>query len=217
MATASGSARTTRRPGPSTRSTTAPTSTGRRGCCRRSWPRRWRTDPGSERVGVQLPDADAHGALQRLHEDLAVADLAGVGRLEDRLDHRVELVVGHRDLELDLGQEVDHVLGPAVKLGVALLAAEPLDLGNRDAGHAGLGQRFAHVVEFERLDDRHDHLHHADSIWAGSRITAHGMRHTSGYNAPPRSPSDFSYPKSRPAPTAFHRARRHAVPHPTEA
>jgi len=42
---------------------------------------------------------------------------------------------------------------------VALLATEALDLGDRDAGDADLAQRLAHVVEFERLDDRHHHLH----------------------------------------------------------
>ena len=45
-------------------------------------------------------------------------------------------VVGDRRLDLDLGQEVDDVLGAAVQLGVALLAAEALDLGDGDALHA---------------------------------------------------------------------------------
>ena len=39
----------------------------------------------------------------------------------------------HHDLDLDLGQEVHGVFGAAIDLGVALLAAEPLDLGD---GHA---------------------------------------------------------------------------------
>src|SRR5690606_36217340 len=117
----------------------------------------------SERVGIELAGADAHHAVQVPDEDLAVADLAGARRLHDRLDHGVELLVGDRDLELDLGQEVDHVLGAAVELGVALLATEALDLGGGDAGHAGLRQRLAHIVELERLDHRHDHLHRAAS------------------------------------------------------
>ena len=63
------------------------------------------------------------------------------------------------DFDLHLGQEVDHVLGAAVQLGVALLAAEALDLGDRRARDADLGQRLAHLFEFERLDDRGDLLH----------------------------------------------------------
>jgi hypothetical protein len=113
----------------------------------------------SQSIPIHLSGADAHHLFQVPHEDLAVADLAGAGGLHDRFDHGLDLVVGHRDFELDLGQKVDHVLGAAVQLGVALLAAEALDLGGGDAGHAGLGQRLAHVIELERLDDGHDHLH----------------------------------------------------------
>ena len=68
-------------------------------------------------------------------------------------------VVAHDELDLDLGQEVDDVLGAAIQLGVALLAAEALDLGHRQARDADLGQRLAHFVELERLDDRFDLLH----------------------------------------------------------
>ena len=62
----------------------------------------------------------------------------GPGGLLDRLDHLLDLVVVHDDLELHLGQEVDHVLGAAVELGVPLLAAEALDLGDGDALDADL-------------------------------------------------------------------------------
>src|SRR5690606_37331747 len=126
----------------------------------------WSASPGvrSDRVGVQLAGADPHHLAQVPDEDLAVADLAGAGRLHDRLGHHLDLVVRHRDLQLDLGQEVDQVLGAAVELGMPLLAAEALDLGGGDAGHADLRQRLAHVVELERLDDGHDHLHRTASL-----------------------------------------------------
>ena len=73
----------------------------------------------------------------------------------DAVDDRVV----DRGLDLDLGQEVDDVLGAAVQLGVALLPAEALDFGHRDALHADRGQGLAHFVELERLDDRGHHLH----------------------------------------------------------
>jgi hypothetical protein len=67
-------------------------------------------------------------------EDLAVADLAGAGAaLTMASMHRSTVVVADHDLDLHLGQEVDDVLGAAVELGVALLAAEALDLGDGQA------------------------------------------------------------------------------------
>ena len=104
--------------------------------------------------------------------DAAVADLAGAGRLHDRLDHRIHLIVGDRDLELDLRQEVDDVLRPAVQLSVALLAAEALHLGRGDPRHPGFRQRLAHVVHLEGLDDGHDHLHHVVSMSRARSIPA---------------------------------------------
>ena len=62
-------------------------------------------------------------------------------------------------LDFDLGQEVDHVLGASVQLGVPLLTAEALDLGHGHALQADLLQRLLDLVELERLDDRLDLLH----------------------------------------------------------
>ena len=105
--------------------------------------------------------------LEVADEDLAVADLAGARAVLDGLDHAFDQIVGDRYFELDLGQEIDHVFGAAVQLGVALLAAEALDLGDGNALHADLGQRLAHVVELERLDDGGDQLHGVGSCWTG--------------------------------------------------
>ena len=67
--------------------------------------------------------------------------------------------VAEHDLDLHLGQEVDDIFGAAIELGVALLAAETLGLGDRDALQADFLQRFLHLVELERLDDRFDLFH----------------------------------------------------------
>src|SRR5262249_11871576 len=64
-----------------------------------------------------------------------------------------------RGLDLDLRQEVDDVLGSSVQLGVTLLPTKALDLGDGDALHADCGQRFAHLVKLERLDDCGNELH----------------------------------------------------------
>src|SRR3546814_8313818 len=79
--------------------------------------------PRANRTATLLPStqlfrsgADADHLLQRADEDLAVADLAGTGGGLDRLQHAVELVVGHRHFQPDLGQEIDNVLGAAIQL-----------------------------------------------------------------------------------------------------
>ena len=54
-----------------------------------------------------------------------------------------DLVVRHDDLELHLGHEVDHVRGAAVDLGLALLPAEALHLGDGHALDADLAERLS--------------------------------------------------------------------------
>src|ERR687895_504715 len=113
----------------------------------------------SKRRRIGLAGADADDFLKIEHEDLAVADLAGVRRFLDRLDRLLEQLRLDRRLDLYLGQEVDHVLGAAVELGVALLAAEALDLGDGDSLHADRRERLSHLVELERLDDCGNQFH----------------------------------------------------------
>src|SRR5205814_836481 len=85
------------------------------------------------RIGFAGADADYFFKLE--YENLAVADLTGVGGLLDRLDHLVEHFRLDRSFDLHLRQEVDHVLRAAVELGVALLPPETLDLCDGDALH----------------------------------------------------------------------------------
>src|SRR5512146_3053866 len=113
----------------------------------------------SEGFGAGLAGADADDLLEVEDEDLPVADLAGLGALLDRLDGALEELVGERGLHLHLRKEVGHVLGSAIELGVALLPAEALHLGDGDALHADRRERLAHLVQLERLDDGRDHFH----------------------------------------------------------
>src|SRR4051812_14959337 len=109
-----------------------------------------------ERRRIGLAGADANDLRKIEHEDLAVADLAGVRGFLDRLDRLLEQLRLDRRLHLHLGEEIDHVLGAAVELGVALLPAEAFDLGDGDALHPDRRQRFADLVELEGLDDCRD-------------------------------------------------------------
>src|SRR3954462_14751855 len=113
----------------------------------------------SDRVGSGLAGADADRLLDARYKNLAIADAAGLGSLADRLDGVVDEIVVEHDLELHLGEEVDHVLRPAIELRVALLPAEALGLDDGDALQPDLLQRLFDLVELEGLDDGFDLLH----------------------------------------------------------
>jgi hypothetical protein len=94
--------------------------------------------------------------LDRTHEDLAVANLAGAGGLDDRFHGTVDNTIIHHRFDLDLGQEVDDILRAPVQLGMALLAAESFYFRHCQARNADIGQRFTDFVKLERFDDCSD-------------------------------------------------------------
>src|SRR5262245_8689420 len=136
-----------------------------------------------QRLRADFAGADADDLLEVEYEDLPVADLAGVRRLLDRLDHLLEHVAFDRGFDLDLRQEVDHVLGPTVELRVALLPPEALDLGDRNPLHADARQRLAHLVELERLDDGGNEFHRnplpMSALWNGGTLRSTATVRTS--------------------------------------
>src|SRR5690606_38791441 len=116
-----------------------------------------------EGIRAAFAGADTDHGVDGGDPHLAVTDLAGVGGGGHRVDHLVDACVVGDDLDLQLGHEVDGVLGAAVDLGVALLPAVALHLADRHPQHAELFERGADVVESERLDDGGDQLHDVDS------------------------------------------------------
>src|SRR5664279_237175 len=112
-----------------------------------------------QRVCAGFTGANAHDLFKVEDENLSVADLPGVGGLFDRLDHALDELGLDGSLDLHLRQEVDDVFGAAVELGVTLLPAESLDLGDGDSLHADCRKGLADLVELERLDDGGDELH----------------------------------------------------------
>src|SRR5262245_14125609 len=130
------------------------------------------TRGSSEGVGTRLSRADAVGLLEREDEHLAVADLARPRVLQDHVDHLIDAIVVHGDLELHLGNEVDRILGAAVDLGVPALPAEALGLDRRDAGDAGLAERLGDVVQDVRLDNRDHELHRRARVGRAARLIA---------------------------------------------
>src|SRR5262249_23962658 len=69
------------------------------------------------------------------------------------------IVVVDYHFELDFREEVDLVLGAAVDLGLAALAAEALDFGDGHSLDADRLECVLDVFELEWLDDRSDEFH----------------------------------------------------------
>ena len=103
------------------------------------------------------PDADR--VLDGDDEDLAVPGLAGVRELEHGVDRPLHVGVVDDDLQLELGAQEDRRPGPAVALGVALLAAGALDLADAHGRQAHVRQAVADLVERLVPDERFDLLH----------------------------------------------------------
>src|SRR5450755_1389148 len=112
-----------------------------------------------EGVRAGLTGADAHDLFKLENEDLAVADLAGVGCLLDRLDDAIEHVALDRGFDFDFWKEVDDIFGATVELGMALLTPKTLDLGHGDALHADGGKGLPDLVQLEWLNDCGDQFH----------------------------------------------------------
>src|SRR5262245_20104164 len=74
----------------------------------------------SNRLVTLFFGADTDGFLDVGDEDLAVADLAGAGGLDDGGDGGVGLGIGDHRFDLELGQKIDGVFAAAIDLGVAL-------------------------------------------------------------------------------------------------
>src|SRR6185312_9486053 len=110
----------------------------------------WRELDG---VFAALAGANADDLVDRRDEDLAVADASRLRGVRDGLDHLMDEIVLHDDLELHLRHEVDHVCAAAVDLLLAAGATETFDLGDGHAPHPDFAQSFFDLVELERFDD----------------------------------------------------------------
>src|SRR4051794_27990081 len=129
---------------------------------------------GDARVGLQglfagLARANPVGLLDGQDEHLAVADGAGAGVLEDRLDDRLHVTRRHDALELDLRPQPVRQLGAPVALGDSLLTPGALDLRDRQGREPELEQLEPDRLEGLVPDERFDFFH------AGtSRVVAPG-------------------------------------------
>ena len=109
----------------------------------------------SPRSSVRMRTASSRGRTNTLPSPI----LPVLAALTIALDDLADEIVGDDDLDLHLGQEVHGVFAAAVDLGVALLAAEAFDLGDRHALNAELRQGLLHLLQFEGLDDGNNEFH----------------------------------------------------------
>src|ERR1700730_11407408 len=153
-------------------------------------------------VGSLLSGPDADGLFDRQHKNLTVADLVGAGTVLDGQHRSFDNGIVEHDLDLDLGQKVDHVFRAAIDFSVPLLPPEALDLADRHSGYADLVQRVLHFIELEGLDDRFDLFHlltshcHRRDYWTASPWSARS-RPSRSTSASTRSPTVRSTSLSR--------------------
>src|SRR5690606_16651079 len=124
-------------------------------------------DPPLQSLRPALPRPHPDHGVDRDGPDLAVADLAGLRRLDDDVDDVLGVVLLGQDLHADLGHQVHLVLGAAVDLGVTALPAVAARLADGHALDAELLQGGLHVIELERLDDGCDEPHASTFLGAG--------------------------------------------------
>src|SRR5690606_28757150 len=136
-----------------------------RSCAAGPWPCRARSPrctwfrTESKRRVVRFAGADADDPVDFGDEDLAVANLAGLGGLQDGFDDLIDQFAANCDLDSGLGHEVDDILGTTVQLGMAALATKAFHFRDRHAGNSDLRQRGTNVVKFERLDNCSNQFH----------------------------------------------------------
>src|ERR1700727_1187209 len=92
-------------------------------------------------------------------EDLAVADLSGLGSRRDGFDGLVDLVRGDSDLDLDLGPAPHGIFSTAINFRMALLPAISPDARRRQSVNADGGQGVTDFFELEWLHNRHNNFH----------------------------------------------------------
>ena len=100
--------------------------------------------------------------------------------LIDGVDRRLDEVVVHGDLELDLLEQVHLELMSAINLGEPELSSETLNIRNGEAIDLDVRQRLLDRLELVGLDDRDDQFHDRLRLrWEESvgDLTEDGMAH----------------------------------------
>src|SRR3954452_22927008 len=113
-----------------------------------------------------------------VYKDLTVADVSGPGRARKGLDHFFSTGGGHNQFDFDLRKQIDVVFLSAINLFMAFLTAVATNLSDGHPIDADRLERFLHLFQLERLDNRFNllHLHSPSSL--GFEIVAFFAVHT---------------------------------------
>src|SRR5579885_648967 len=124
----------------------------------------------SHGVVAVLAGADPNHVIEGGDKDLAVADLAGMGLEHDRFNRRLRHLILDDQVDLQLGQEVNDILGAPVHLGMALLSAEAFHLVYGETGYTDGLKLLLHGVQGEGFDNCFDlfHLVSRSMVWTVS-------------------------------------------------
>src|SRR2546422_2169770 len=112
-----------------------------------------------DRIRAFFSGSDADDLLYRNDKNLAVADLSRASGLKDGIDHLRGFLIRHKNLNFDLGQEINRVLRPTIQLGMTFLPSEALHFGDGHPLNANLCERFFDFIKLERFDDRLNLFH----------------------------------------------------------
>src|SRR6478609_1207603 len=112
-----------------------------------------------QRRVVRFAGADTDDAIDLRDEDLAVADLAGLGGLHDRFDDLIDQVAAHSDFDAGFRHEIHDIFSAAIEFGVTALTTEAFHFCHGHARYTDFRQRSTNVVQFEWLDDCSNQFH----------------------------------------------------------
>jgi hypothetical protein len=114
---------------------------------------------GLNRLVPSFLGSNAISVIDAVNENLAIANLAGLGGFNNGINGGGHLVFGKDDFDFDFGQKIDVVFAAAINLGMALLPSIPFDLGDSHALNAHVIQSLFDIVHPERFDNRFNLLH----------------------------------------------------------
>src|SRR5688500_143610 len=109
-------------------------------------PRQRRVTPTLDGAFAPLFRPDADGVLNRQDENLAVANLAGLRGLDDRLDCFRDVVIADHDFKFHLWQEIHRILAAAIDFSMPLLPSEPFHFADGHPLDSDFGERLLHVL-----------------------------------------------------------------------
>jgi hypothetical protein len=108
---------------------------------------------------VSFTGADSDYFVDRSNKDLAIADLPSARTLDDGLNHGLNLIDWHGELQHGLRHEIVGGVARPMDFALAMLPRTTATLCEMYAEDAGLGQCRLHMFEPKWLDDGGYHLH----------------------------------------------------------